>query len=266
MLKGYTTPRTPRGTSSLAPAPPWHYVCNCVAIEFEADAARVAAFLPEGLTPDGGACVAYFAEWQFATEAGDEYLDPVTSQYTEAIFLVSARHAGESAAYCPFIFVSQDTALMRGLAQGWPKQIGSVWITRPSTLVSPAAPVEGPGGRFGASLSFKERRLANAQVTLRELTERRPAPGFARGINVRYFPELEHGKHNRPAVHELVQLRSRNVQFSPIWTGEASLEILDHPTLELADLRPVSVGVGYRFSFAFTVDDVAPLRDLRGTP
>ncbi len=89
------------------------------------------------------------------------------------------------------------------------------------------------------------------------------SPGFARGINVRDFPELERGKHDRPAVHELVQLRSRNVQFSPVWPGDAALEILDHPTLELADLRPVSVGAGYRLSFAFTVDDVAPLRDLR---
>jgi len=35
MLKGYTLPRTPRGTSSLAPTPPWHYVGNALAVEFE---------------------------------------------------------------------------------------------------------------------------------------------------------------------------------------------------------------------------------------
>lgn len=37
MLTGYTLPRTPRGTSSLAPMPPWHYVGNAIAVEFEAD-------------------------------------------------------------------------------------------------------------------------------------------------------------------------------------------------------------------------------------
>jgi hypothetical protein len=37
MLKGYTVPRTPKGTSSLAPMPPWHYVGTALAIEYEAD-------------------------------------------------------------------------------------------------------------------------------------------------------------------------------------------------------------------------------------
>ena len=41
------------------------------------------------------------------------------------------------------------------------------------------------------------------------------------------------------------------------------MEIFDHPYLELPDLRPTSVFAGYRFSFALTVDDLIPLRDLR---
>ena len=47
MLKGYTLPRTPRGTSSLAPTPPWHYVGNALAVEFDADPKAAAAFLPD---------------------------------------------------------------------------------------------------------------------------------------------------------------------------------------------------------------------------
>jgi acetoacetate decarboxylase len=262
MLKGYTAPRTPRGISSLAPTPPWHYVSTSLAIEFTADSARAARFLPEELEPDpDGRCAVYFAEWQFATDTGEEYLDPVRSQYKEAIFLISAAFRGEPVAYCPFIFVDQDVSLMRGLVQGWPKQFGTVWITR--SLPSKAAPVEGPGGRFGATLSVRDRRVAEARVTLRETSDRRPSPGFARGVNVRYFPELAAGKHDTPAVHELVQLRSRDVQFSTVWTGDAELRLFDHPHLELADLAPVTVGAGFRFSFAFTVDDVALLKDLR---
>jgi hypothetical protein len=138
-----------------------------------------------------------------------------------------------------------------------------VWITRASALESKAAPREAAGGRFGASLSVKERRLAEARVTLRERTDQRPSPGFARGINVRYFPELARDKHDSPAVHELVQLKSRDVQFSDVWTGDGSLTLSDHPTLELADLRPERVGAGFRFAFSFTVDDVVKLRDLR---
>ena len=80
-LKGYTAPRTPRGISSLAPAPPWHYASTSLASEFTADPPKVARFLPDELTPSGdGRCAVYFAEWQFATDTGEEYLDPVRSQ------------------------------------------------------------------------------------------------------------------------------------------------------------------------------------------
>jgi acetoacetate decarboxylase len=263
MLKGYTLPRTPRGTSSLAPAPPWHYVGNALAVEFDAAPASAAAFLPEGLELWSPRCAAYFIEWQYTSETGEEYLDPITSQYRETIILLSASFDGIPVAFCPFIWVDQDVSLMRGLVQGWPKQMGSTWITRAYDLPSKASPVLGPGGRFGASLCAKDRRLLEAQVTLREVTDTLPAPNFARAVNTRYFPELVLGKHDQPAVHELVQLKSRDVQISPIWRGEASLTIFDHPYLELPGLRPTSVVAGYRFSFALTVDDLLPLKDLR---
>jgi acetoacetate decarboxylase len=194
-----------------------------------------------------------------------EYLDPITSQYRETIILLSASFEGQPVAYCPFIWVDQDVSLMRGLVQGWPKQIGSTWITRAYDLPSKATPVIGPGGTFGATLSVKDRRLIEAKVTLRSLSDSLPSPSFARAVNVRHFPELAAGKHDRPAVHELVQLKSRDVQISTIWKGEASMNLFDHPHLELSDLRPTTVIAGYRFCFALTVDDLLPLRDLRIT-
>ncbi|MCE5335990.1 MAG: acetoacetate decarboxylase family protein [Desulfobacteraceae bacterium] len=263
MLKGYTTPRTPKGTSSIAPMPPWHYVGTCLAIEYEADPGSVAAFLPEGLDFHSPRCAVYFVEWQFATDSGEEYLDPIRSQYRETIFLVSAAFEGKPYAFCPFIWVDQDTALMRGLAQGWPKQIGSTWITHAHDLPSVAGPVNGPGGKFGASLAVKDRRLAEGVVTLREETNSLPNPSFAGAINVRHFPELAAGLHDAPAVHELVQLKSRDVRISPIWKGDAELKVFDHPCLELPDLRPVKVFAGYRFSCTLTVDDVVVLRSLK---
>jgi acetoacetate decarboxylase len=263
MLQGYTLPRTPRGTSSLTPAPPWHYVGNCLAVEYEGNSEKIRALLPSCLELESPRCAAYFVEWQFASQSGEEYLDPVRSQYHETIFLVSARFEGMSCAFCPFIWVDQDVAMMRGFAQGWPKQIGSTWMTRFYDLPAKATPVLGPGGRFGATLAAKDHRLAEARITLREQTSSLPNPGFARAVNTRHFPELAAGRHQRPAVYELVQLKSRDVQFSPIWKGEATLEVFDHPYLELPDLRPEQVLAGYRFSFALTVDDLVLLRDLR---
>jgi acetoacetate decarboxylase len=203
-------------------------------------------------------------EWQYASESGEELLDPVRSQYHETIFLISTKYDGEPCAYCPFIWVDQDVSMMRGFAQGWPKQIGSTWITRTYDLPSKATPVLSPGGKFGATLAVKDRRLVEAVVTLREQTPALPSPNFARAVNARHFPELIAGKHDLPAVHELVQLKSRDVHISPIWKGEAELRIFDHPYLELPELRPMKVIAGYRFSCALTVDDLIFLRDLKG--
>lgn len=115
MLKGYTLPRTP----------PWHYAGTALAVEFEASPAAAASFLPEGLELDSPRCAAYFVDWQYASDTGQEFLDPVRSQYRETIFLLSASFKGAPVAYCPFIWVDQDVSLMRGLVQGWPKQIGA---------------------------------------------------------------------------------------------------------------------------------------------
>jgi acetoacetate decarboxylase len=264
MLHGYTLPRTPLGTSALAPAPPWHFAGDALAIEFEADSAAARSFLPEGLTLDSNRCAAYFIDWQYSSEAEEEYLDPSRSQYRETIFLLSANFQGTPVSFCPFIWVDQDVSLMRGLIQGWPKQLGSTWITRSHYLLSKAAPPLGPGGQFGASLCVKDRRLVEARVTLQEPSDRLPDPNFAKAVNVRYFPDLTAGRHGLPLVHELVQLKSRDVQVSPIWRGTAELRILEHPYLELPALSPIKVLGGYRFSVAMTVDDLVPLKDLRG--
>lgn len=260
MLHGYTLPRTPGGTSSLVAAPPWHFAGDALAVEFEGDPASVASLLPAPLELDSSRCAVYFIEWQFATEGGEEFLDPSRSQYRETLFLVSARFEGLPVSFCPFIWVDQDISMVRGHLQGWPKQLGSTWISRSHAVPSPASPVLGPDGRFGASLGVKDRRLAEALVTLREPSDVLPTPGFARAVNVRYFPDLAGGG---PLLHDLVQLRSRDVHVSQVWKGDAELALHGHPTLELSLLKPDRVGSGYRFSVALTVDDLVVLRDLR---
>jgi len=273
MLKGYTAPRTPLGRSSLVQPPPWHYVGTALAVEYDARPEAVAAFLPAPLRPGrealAGRCAAYFCDWQFASgeaAAGGEpeYLDPVHSQYREFILLLTAEFEGSPCAYCPFIWVDQDASLLRGLIQGWPKQIGSIWMTRTFELASPATPMIGAGGRFGASLAAKDRRLVDARVTLRVESESMPQPNFSRAFNVRLFPELAAGHHDRPAVHELVQLRSCDVAVSAIWRGDAELRFYDQPNLELPALAPQQTVGGYRFNIALTVDDLVTVSDLRG--
>ena len=117
-----------------------------------------------------------------ASESGEEYLDPIRSQYRETIILISAGLDGSPCAYCPFIWVDQDVAMLRGLVQGWPTEIGSIWDDAMNyDLPSKATPVAGPGGRFGATLAVKDRRLVEGQPSR---CEKRlpnfPRPGLAR--------------------------------------------------------------------------------------
>jgi len=76
-------------------------------------------------------------------------------------------------------------------------------------------------------------------------------------------PSLEDDELDSPAVHELVGARSRDRSISPIWEGPAALALLDAPGEEHAALAPVRIGRGFRFTFAYTVDDLETLRDLR---
>ena len=117
-------------------------------------------------------------------------------------------------------------------------------------------------GQFGAALSENGRRLAEAKVVLTAPSDQLPSPTFSNAVLVRYFPHLVKGRHDEPVVHELVQLKSRDVSVSPIWKGTAELALFDNPHNELFDLRPVSVMAGYRFTVALTVDDLKVLETL----
>ncbi|WP_206951796.1 acetoacetate decarboxylase family protein [Trinickia acidisoli] len=265
MLQGYSLPRTPDGRSSLAPRPPWHYTGEALAVEFRADAQAIAAYLPPGLTlasgERAGRCALYFCDWQFATDTGLEYLDPLSSQYRETILLMACERDGANVSFCPYIWVDQDLALMRGLIQGWPKQFGRTGMTRSYGMRSPAEPSASAGGCFGAALTFRERRVAEAQITLECPSHRLPDPGFASVFNVRHFPRLSAGRHDDPAVHELVQLRARDVSIENPMIGHASLTLFDHPGLELAAFTPLSVDQGFRMSVSLTVDDLQVIED-----
>jgi acetoacetate decarboxylase len=265
MLQGFSTPLSPLGRTSLAPTPPWHFVGDFMAIEYWADPDAVAQVLPPGLTPgeDPGRCTVFFSDNQYASESGAERRDPAVGQYMECFVAVSASWNGKAAAACPYIFVDNDNSMVRGLIQGMPKQLGVVRMSRSFALPSKAAPQDGPGGFFAATLAHRDRRLVEATVTLQEMTEEAPNRMLARMINMRLFPRLDAGHHGRPAVQELVRQKARDVARSDVWRGKATLEMFDSPWHEMGALKPVRVGDGYRYTFAMTVDDLQPVQDLR---
>src|SRR5262249_46841896 len=165
MLSGFTPPYTPSGRSSLVPAPPWHYAGQVMSIAFLIDREAGQSLLPAGFGVATGGAACHFCEWQSTTD-GSELLDPIYSQYKEFFVVIEADRGDTRALYCPFIYVDQDLSMVRGWLQGWPKKIGSVWMTRSYDLDHPAAAPFRRGTCFGASLAVKDRRLAEAKVTL----------------------------------------------------------------------------------------------------
>lgn len=256
-LKGYSLPLSARGTANIVGAPPWHYAGDVLGAEFWTTADAAAAALPSGLTPDpvtAGHGYALFIDWQFSGEH-QEYLDPDRSLYSEFLVLLDAQFRGTPVAWCPFIYVDNDAALARGWFQGFPKKLGTVKQTRAFAVPGKAAPVVGPGGTFAAGLSSSGRRLAETRVTLEKPSGTIPALGRPI-VNLRHFPRLTAGQYANPAVHELTQSILDNPAVANAWTGTSALSFFPAPGEELADLRIVRTGVGFRGSLSYSMTDL----------
>jgi acetoacetate decarboxylase len=261
-LRGYSLPLSPAGRASLVPPPPWHYVGDFLVIEYWADPDAVAAVLPPGLEPhtDPGRCAALFVDWQSCSDDGAELLDPGRAQYREFFLIVNALLDGEPVTTCPYIWVDKDFALVRGWVQGFPKKLGSIWITR-AFPIGRAGPRLERGATFAGTLAAGDRRLAAGSVTLEQPSEAGPTHNDPPLVNTRHFPRLAAGRHGDPAVHELVRARSRDRSACDVWEGSATLELHPSPTDEHDALAPVRMGRGFRLTFAYTVDDLETIRD-----
>ena len=194
-VKGFFYPRTAGGQSSLIPSPPWYYSGDLLTVEYRTDPARVAELLPAPLelaAEDPGAVALIWADWQSCSSSREELLDPVRAQYKEAFVVVRCSFEGQTYSRCVYIWVDKDFAMGRGIHQGYPKKLGSMWQTRPHPFAQ-GAPQVGAGGVFGATLAAGDRRLAEAVLTLREETETNGFVNSHKMAHHRIFPGIEAG-------------------------------------------------------------------------
>ena len=244
-LKGFMPPRSPEGRSSVVPGPPWHYSGDLLTIEYRAAEGSVRRWLPDPLEPadeDPDAVAVIFADWQSCSDSFEELDDPVRSQYKEAFVVVRCRYQGERYSRCLLIWVDKDFAMVRGWHQGYPKKLGSIWITRP-VAYGKAGPRLEPGGRFGASVAVHDRRIVEASFTI---TGRSDTNGFVNALPMlhsRYFPSIEEG--SEPSMDELVTMKSYDWEGSDTWTGDAEIAFGPSPGEELESLAPVETIAGY---------------------
>ncbi|MGN6378979.1 MAG: acetoacetate decarboxylase family protein, partial [Gaiellales bacterium] len=122
------------------------------------------------------------------------------------------------------------------------------------------------GRTFAGTLAANDRRLAFGTMAPEQVSQSGPTHNDPPLVNVRHFPRLAAGRHEEPSVHELVAARSRDRSISAIHEGRATLELYDAPGEEHTALRPVRMGKGFRFQFAYTVDDLETLVDYTLEP
>jgi hypothetical protein len=235
LFQSFTPPHTAAGTSALVAPPPWHYAGWLLNVAFEFHASAASSLVPAiAGRPLGTGCV-HFADWQ-ATTDGSELLDPIRAQYRETIVVLDVlRPDGRRSGYCPAIWVDQDVSLLRGLLQGWPKKIGSTWLTRSLPLAHPAAAPLQAGTQLGASLAVKDRRLIEAQA---RLSGRVGKPlGFlaAPTLGAWGLPDLRHPA--RAPELRLLQAVVADSTSSTWHDASAELRFLAHPGEELALLE-----------------------------
>jgi Acetoacetate decarboxylase (ADC) len=263
MLKGFAAPRSPHGVAALVPSPPWHFAGDVLAVEFWNDPEVSVDILPPGIELDKecpGHSIALFTDYQF-TAQNDEYLDPARYQCRAFSVLLHAMWKGIRIAWCPYCYVDNDAALMRGWIQGFPTKFGIVHQTRTFAAASIASAPLVHDSRFSACMSAHGRLLVQANVTLREKAERLVGLLDRRIVGRRYFPQLSAGMHDKPAVDELVRCVSNRPLITNIWIGESELNFPEAYGEELEMLGPLKVGRGYRFSFSYSVTDMEVLAD-----
>jgi acetoacetate decarboxylase len=253
-LKGFMHPRSPRGEASIVPPPPWHYSGDVLTIEYRSERGAVAAWLPGEVEPapeEPDAVAIVWADWQSCGDDAAELLDPVRSQYKECFVVVRCSWRGETYSRCVLIWVDKDFALARGWHQGYPKKLGSIWMTRPIE-VGRAGPRLGPGATFGATLAANDRRLAEVRFTISGPSE---SGGFVNALPMLHSRWLSNIESGAPAsVDELVTMRSRDVELGPAWVGDAELTVFDAIGEELSSLPVREPIAGYWRRVAATFD------------
>ncbi len=186
-----------------------------------------------------------------------ELLDPVRGQYKEFFIVVNAMLGAEHVTSCPYIWVDRDFALIRGWIQGFPKKLG-----RGAHDAQLRARLQGRGPQLRRHAGGHGRLLAEGSVTPEQVSESGPthndpplinrpplSPFGRRPVAGRRPPRAGAGAKQRP-----VDLGH------PRGVGDARLH--DAPGEEHAELAPVRVGKGFRFQFAYTVDDLETVREL----
>jgi hypothetical protein len=244
-MLGWSSPITGTGKSSLVPRGPWIYGMTGIGAHYNADPNLLRKILPKSLEPTGQV-LAYIVEIisQSRGETSINHDLPDLVQYNEAAFFLEVRLGNEAYAYCPFMYVDTDLALMRGILFGFPKKMGKIVYTKLHPMLHGEPRV---GLRLVGYVSRSFYSLVKLIIEIGSDEARDELPLLDKPMLLsRYFPQVAKGLGE---VRELVSLRA-NTRFRS-WVGLGSIEVNDGPNDELGPLRPIGEVTGYYFHMLF---------------
>ena len=251
MLKGCSLPRTPEARGSMVPASPWHYISNLIVMSIR-PTPRPCARAPAGWTPSGdpAAPTAIFGDWRRCGDGGGG------CSTRRAPLHGVPHHHGRDARRPSRSRPARSRGWIRTragarLVQGFPEAGAIGWGSAPDgrRARSAGAGVRRPRAAGG-------RRLPEVTVTLESLSDT--------GADARRSPLVNvaasgagwpRSSTSRPCTSW--PRRSAATARSSEYGGLRDAELHDAPNEEHAALAPVRIGAGFRFTFAYTVDDSA---------
>ena len=162
MLEGYTPPLTPEG-SSLVPSPPWHYAGTVFSLAYSFDAASGRLPARTWARPPGG-------PWPTSASGRRPPTARSSRSRLRAVQGVLRRPrggaGGRSGPLLPVHLRGPGRGDDARLAAGLAKEAGERVAHAELSAGAPCRGATGGGHRLGASLAVKDRRLAQATLTL----------------------------------------------------------------------------------------------------
>jgi acetoacetate decarboxylase len=243
----YTHPFSKSGNSQIVPPPPYYYGVEYLAAHVFFNKEKLKEILPSFLDTDGEGWI-YVAD--FVTISNDKwnlmYEDPSFTQYKEAAIGLKIYFEGKNYLYFPFMWVDKDWALVRGWVNGYPKKIGTVYLTKLSKLL-PDYNSRRENLILGGYL-LRDSKLIDLKVTLRRKVTEIPLSKFGKTLTIRYFPKTGE---NEQEVSELVTVEKVDSKIDDIWEGDAEVQIKGGINDELQYFEIEKVMAGYSYDYYF---------------
>lgn len=254
-LRGFSTPRTRGGQSSLVEPLPHHIAADAVHVEFEADREAINGFLPAGLEARGTGWV-MVAQMVKVSGANPEaaWRSPATTNYNECVLGFHVRCGDRLGRYSALVWVDRDWSLGMGPIFGWPKRLGVIDVSR-LIPAHPSLRPHGPGATVGGTVSRSGHPVLSLAVHVPSDAERlHQLPGFGDVTFLhRYLPQVGE---DVEALDQLMEISLQDVRTVDIYEGSPELRVFDAPGEELATLGEPKVLRGFIYRRGWTTDAV----------